>query len=126
MVIEMDSQSKKNSVFGDVMDDKPAWYAAMNGVQYAASIDPIECPKCHYTIITYSTNNRGEMSISSALTDKFNLQERVRKYLKKLTGLHLTIPVSDIAHDLNMTEECVISILESWNMELDEEERYLE
>jgi len=39
---EMDSQSKKNSVFGDVMDDKPVWYAAMNGVQYAASINHIE------------------------------------------------------------------------------------
>ncbi|MFH1670531.1 MAG: hypothetical protein ABIA92_03000, partial [Patescibacteria group bacterium] len=89
------------------MDAKPAWYAAMNAVQYAA----------------YGANNQAEMSIPSALIDKFNLEEKVRKYLKKLDGLQLTIPVSDIAHDLNMTEEGVIKILERWQMQLDDEER---
>ena len=103
----MDNVDSKKGPFGDVMDAKPAWYAAMNAVQYAA----------------YGANNQAEMSIPSALIDKFNLEEKVRKYLKKLDGLQLTIPVSDIAHDLNMTEECVIKILESWQMVLDDEER---
>jgi len=103
----MDNVDSKKGPFGDVMDAKPAWYAAMNAVQYAA----------------YGANNQAEMSIPSALIDKFNLEEKVRKYLKKLDGLQITIPVSDIAHDLNMTEEGVIKILESWQMVLDDEER---
>jgi len=102
----MDNVDSKKGPFGDVMDAKPAWYAAMNAVQYAA----------------YGANNQAEMSIPSALIDKFNLEEKVRKYLKKLDGLQITIPVSDIAHDLNLSEECVTRILKSWQMVLDDEE----
>jgi len=90
------------------MDAKPAWYAAINGMQYASTL---------YS--NYPANNYAEMSPNSAHIDIINLEENVRKYLKKLDGLQLTIPISDIAHDLKMTEECVTKILERWHMVLD-------
>lgn len=87
----------------DITDNKPAWYAAINGMQYAK----------------YPANNYGEMSPHSTHTDILKLEENVRNYLKKLDGMQLTIPISDIACDLKMTEECVIKILEKYSVVLD-------
>ncbi len=106
----------------NIMGWKPRFFATMNACAYAASINAIKCPNCHHTIITFLINNHGEMEITVARKDQANLDEKVRKYLKKLDGLQITIPISDIAHDLNLTEECVIRILKRWQMTLDEDE----
>lgn len=106
----------------NIMGWKPRFFATINACAYAASIDTIKCPNCHHTIITFLTNNHGEMDITSARQDQANLDEKVRKYLKKLNGLQITIPISDIAQDLNLTEECVVRILKTWQMILEEED----
>ncbi len=93
-----------------IMSWKPRFFATMNACAYAASIDT-----------TFLINNHGEMEITEAQKDQANLDEKVRKYLKKLNGLQITIPINDIAHDLNLTEECVTKILTRWQMTLDDE-----
>jgi hypothetical protein len=110
------------AAFGDVMDPKPRFYAAMNGCMYATSIDAIDCPKCKNVIITSPVNNCAEMSPVTVANDIIELQDRVRVYLRKLDGLRLTISISDMARDLNMTEDAVIKIVEGWQIELDEDE----
>ncbi len=95
----------------NIMGWKPRFFATMNACAYARSIDT-----------TFLINNHGEMDITAARKDQANLDEKVRKYLKKLNGLQITIPISDIAHDLNLTEECVTRILIRWQMTLDEDE----
>ncbi len=91
-----------------IMRSRPAWSAAVNGVNYCMEIG------------TPSTNY-GSMGPATAAADLKVIEDRVRKYLKGLEGLKLTtIPISDICEDLKMTEESVVRILTRWGFLLDE------
>ncbi len=90
-----------------IMRSMPAWSAAVNGVNYCMGIG------------TPSTNC-GSMGPATAAADLKIIEDKVRKYLKNVEGLELTIPISDICEDLKMTEEAVIKILTRWGFLLDE------
>ncbi len=91
-----------------IMRSRPAWSAAVNGVNYCMGIG------------TPSTNY-GSMGPATAAADLLAIEDKVRKYLKSLEGLDLTtIPISDMCDILNMTEEAVVRILTRWGIILDE------
>ncbi len=90
-----------------IMRSRPAWSAAVNGVNYSAQIGMV-------------STNCGSMGPATAAADLKVIEDRVRKYLKGLEGLQLTIPISDICEDLKMTEEAVTKILIRWGFLLDE------
>jgi hypothetical protein len=93
-----------------IMRSRPAWSAAVNGVNYS---DQIGMP----------STNCGNMGPATAAADLKVIEDRVRKYLKGLEGLELTtIPISDICEDLGMTEEAVVRILTRLGLQLDEED----
>jgi hypothetical protein len=92
-----------------IMRSRPAWSAAVNGVNYS---DQIGMP----------STNCGNMGPATAAADLKVIEDRVRKYLKGLEGLQLTIPISDMCEDLKMTEEAVIRILTRWGLQLDDGE----
>jgi hypothetical protein len=106
----------------DPMGTKQMWYAAINGLNYAGSVNKDLHEMHEETGI--ASDNHGSMMPATAVIDRFNLEEKVRKYLKKLDGLKLTIPISDIAKDLNMTEEAIVKIFVNWEIELDEEDSF--
>jgi hypothetical protein len=91
-----------------IMRSRPAWSAAVNGVNYS---DQIGMP----------STNCGIMGPETAAADLKFIEDKVRKYLKGLEWLELTtIPISAICDDLGMTEEAVVRILTRWGIMLDE------
>lgn len=97
-----------------IMRSRPAWSAAVNGVNYSDQIGMV-------------STNCGSMGPATAVADLIAIEDRVRKYLKSLEGLQLTIPISDICEDLNMTEDAVTRILTRWGIlfdEMDEDETW--
>ena len=91
-----------------IMRSRPAWSAAVNGVNYS-------------DYIGMHSTNCGSMGPATAAADLKFIEDRVRKYLKGLEGLELTtIPISAICEDLSMTEEAVVRILTRWGILLDE------
>lgn len=92
-----------------IMQSRPVWSAAVNGVNYSDQIGMV-------------STNCGSMGPATAVADLNAIEDRVRKYLKSLDGLQLTIPISDICEDLQMTEEAVTKILTKWGILLDQEE----
>lgn len=120
MPYKLASESKPKPNIDPIMGDKKRWYAAINGLNYAGSIDPGLYEL--YKRIGVASDNHGERSVLDIFNDRCKLEERIRIYLKKLDGLQLTISISDIASDLHMTEEAVVKILEEWQMNLDEQE----
>lgn len=97
---------KADAIANDsIMGWKPRFFAAINACQYAG----------------FKVNNQGSMDKVSARIDQENIDNKVRNYLKALDGLKITIPISDIAGDLNLTEECVVKILNNWEMDIEDE-----
>jgi hypothetical protein len=91
-----------------IMRSRPAWSAAVNGVNYSDQIGR-------------SSINCGSMGPATAAADLKEIEDRVRKYLMGLEGLELTtIPISAICEDLGMTEDAVTRILTRWGILLDE------
>lgn len=92
----------------DIMNYKPQWYAARNGVNQFSE-------NGYYC-------DGGYLSISVEKRTRNNNRTRILTYVNSLIGKQGIVSSKEVANALDMTEEFVLEILEEEFGELDEKE----